>query len=273
MIWDVIKELLIKFAQAIPNFIGAILIILIGWVIARLLAKTIKKLLASIGLDKLAQKLNAIEIVHKSKLTIVPSVVISKIIYYILLLIFTVAATETLGMPAVSELMSDILNYVPNLISAIIVFILGLFIADFIKDLIDTACQSLAIPSGKFIANFIFYFLLITIAMSALAQAKIDTDFITANLSIILAGIVAAFAIGYGFASRDLVANFIASFYSKKKINIGDIIGIEGVKGIIIAIDNNSFTLKAEDKLVIIPLSKLTSEKIEIYSKGENLDI
>lgn len=265
---DLIKELLLKFARAVPNFVGAIAVIIIGWIISRIVAKAVRKVLSKVGLDKLAEKLNDIEIIQKSNIRIVPSVVISKILYYILLLIFTVAATEMLGMPAVSQLMSDILNYVPSLISATIVFVLGLFIADFIKDLIDTTCKSLGIPAGKFIANFVFYFLLITVAMSALSQAKIDTAFITANLSIILAGIVAAFAIGYGFASRDLVANLIASFYSKKKVNIGDVIGIEGVKGTIVAMDNNSFTIQAEDKMVIIPLSKLTSEKIEIYSKG-----
>lgn len=265
MIFDLLEKLLFDFASAIPKFVGAILVIFIGWMIAKAVAKIVKKVLKTIGIDKLAEQLNEIEIVDKANIKIVPSILLSKILYYILLLIFMIAGTELLGMPAVSELMGDIINYVPYLISAMIVFIIGLLVAEFIKNIILTATKSLNIPAGKFIATFVFYFLLITVTMSALSQARIETDFITSNLSIILAGGVAAFAIGYGFASRDLMANFIASFYSKSKIRMGDMIAIDGAEGVVVALDATSFTLQADGKKIIIPLSKLTSEKVEIF--------
>lgn len=265
MIFDILEKLLYDFASAIPSFVGAILVVFIGWLVAKFVAKVVKKVLARIGVDQLAEKLNEIQIVHKANIKIVPSVLLSKMLYYILLLIFMIAGTELLGMPAVSQLMSDIINYVPHLISAMIVLVIGLLVAEFIKNIILTATKSLNIPAGRFIASFVFYFLLITITMSALSQAKIQTEFITSNLSIILAGGVAAFAIGYGFASRDLMANFIASFYSKSKIKVGDVIAIDGAEGLVIALDATSFTLQSDGKKVIIPLSKLTSEKIEVF--------
>lgn len=262
---EILMTQLKDLADIIPNLIGAIAVLLVGWIISKIIAGFIKRLLKSIGTDKLAEKLNQIELFYKSNIKIVPSQLISKVVYYLLMFIFFMASTDVLGMKAVSDLMSDTMNYIPHLLSAFIVFIIGVFVADFLKNIVKTTCESLGIPAAGMISNVVFYFLLLNIIMITLSQAKIDTDFIQDNLSIILAGVVAAFAIGYGFASRDIVSNFLASFYNKGRVKLGDTISVEGVKGEVIDIDSASITLRAEGKKIIVPLSKLTSEKIEVF--------
>lgn len=258
-------ELLAQLGAAIPNIIGALVVFVAGRMLAGLVARLIKKLLATIGVDKLAERLNDIEIIEKSSVRLVPSVLLSKIVYYILLFIFIIAATDILGMPAVSQLMTDLLNYIPNLLSAFIVLVIGIFLADFIKGIVLTTCKSLGIPAGKVIANVVFYFLFLNIIMITLSQARIDTEFIQDNLSIILAGVVLAFALAYGHASRNIIANFLASFYNKNVVKEGDLIQIDGVKGKVIKVDSSTIHIKAEDRTVLIPIHKLTSEKIEFF--------
>ncbi|MFK7933020.1 MAG: mechanosensitive ion channel domain-containing protein [Saprospiraceae bacterium] len=262
---QIFQELLSQFASAMGRFVGAALVFLIGYIIAKIAYRVVKKLLMKIGVDQIGDKLNEIDFISKSNVKIKISEILAKVLYYILLLLFTLAATEVLAMEAISNLVVDIINYIPSLLSAAIVLVIGILIADFVKNIVAATCKSLNIPAGSFIASFVFYFLFLSIGMSALSQAQFDTGFITQNLSIILIGIVTAFAIGYGFASRDLMANFIASFYSKNKVKVGDKIGIEGQVGTITAIDSNAITLQAEGKKVLVPLSKLTTEKIEIF--------
>jgi hypothetical protein len=67
------------------------------------------------------------------------------------------------------------------------------------------------------------------------------------------------------------MANFLASFYSKNKIKIGDIINIDGSKGKVIAMDNASLTLQSDGKITVIPLKKLTSEKVEIFQNDRQI--
>ncbi len=262
----IVEELLLNFAAVIDNIVGALVVVLIGWLVASLVARVTKRLLIGIGIDRLAERLNEIDIIHKSKLRLVPSVLLSKILYYLLFFVFVIAATDVLGMEAVTLLMGNLLNYIPKLLSALVVFVVGVLVADFLKKIVLTTCQSLGIPAASVIANVVFYFLFLNVVMITLSQAGIDTNFIQDNISIILAGVVLAFAIGYGLASRTIVANFLSSFYNKEKLRIGDVIGIEGVKGSVIAIDNNAFTLQTEDRQVIVPLSKLSSEKIEVFA-------
>ena len=262
---EIFYDLLKQFVAILPSLTGAIVIFLIGWLIAKSMSRLTKKLLSRSGVDALADRLNRIEIVEKAKIRIVPSVLLAKILYYILMLVIALAATDVLGIEAVSNLMADIINYVPNLLTAFLLLFVGLLFADFIKGIVLSATKSLGIPSAGIIANFVFYFILISVAMSALGQAGIDTEFLRANLTILIAGGVLAFAIGYGLASREMMANFIASFYSKNKVKIGDTVKIGDMTGIIIAMDHSSLTLEAEEnRTIILPLSKLTTENVEV---------
>lgn len=271
---NALELLFAKLITFVPNVLLALAIIIVGWILAKWIAKMLQRILASVGIDRIATRLNSIDLIQRANMTIVPSKILSKIIYYFLLLVVIIAATDTLRMPVVSQLVRDTINYIPYLISAFFILFIGLLIADFLRDLTLTACKSLNIPAAKFVAGFVFYFLLLNFVMIALEQAGINTNFITDNLSIILAGIVLSFSIGYGFASRALVSNYIASFHSKNRIHVGDVISVDGEKGMVVAMDNTTITLQPADlgRKVVIPLSKLTTEKIEIFTpSGQEL--
>lgn len=263
----IVTDVIGRFASAIPNVIAAIVIALFGYFIAKLTGKAVTTLCRRIGLDKIGEKLNNTELLSSTDLKFSPSRLLGTVIYVILLLVFLVMATDILQMQTVSDMVAGIINYIPNLISALILLILGILLADFIKGIVKTACDSLGIPSGKIISTFIFYLVFLTMMISALSQAKIDTSLITSNMTVILAGVVGAFALGYGFAARDTMANFLASFYSKRKIQIGDIIRLDGVKGEVTDIDANCLTLDTGDSTVMIPLQKLTTEKVEVFKE------
>ena len=264
-LFTILTDLLSQFARAIPSIMGAIFVLLVGWMIAKAIAKLMLRILKGLGIDQLAERLNEIEMISKANFEIKPSAFISKLFYYILLLIFTVAATDILGVEAVSDLMSQLIQYVPRLLSALILLVIGILLADFIKGIVHTTCKSLGIPSGNIISSFVFWFIFLTVLVSAMSQAAIDTDFIKSNLTVLIGGIVLAFALGYGFASKDMMANFLASFYSKNKFRIGDTISIAGMKGKIMEIDNTSLILNTDNRRIIIPLHKLTSETVEIF--------
>ena len=78
---------------------------------------------------------------------------------------------------------------------------------------------------------------------------------------------VLSFAIGYGLASQSSMSNFLASYYSKGKFDIGDTITVDGVSGKVVEIDKSSMIIIAENgNKVIFPLSKVSNSKIEIHN-------
>ncbi len=268
-LWKILTDVIGQMAAVIPNIAGALVLFFVGWILAKAVAKVIQKVLVAAKIDALAEKLNEIDFLRNTKFRLVPSILLSKATYYFILLIFILAATDVLGMKAISDLMSDLINYLPSLLTAAVILMIGIMFADFIKGIVYAAAKSLGIPAAGLIASFVFYFLFIGVAMTALDQAKINTEYIQQNLTVLIGGLVLAFAFGYGMASKDMMANFIASFYSRKKIHPGDFIEIEGLRGTVLEIDNASFTLNTPDGKVIIPLSKLTVENIRIIHHAD----
>lgn len=262
---ELLNNLLQQLQEFLPNFIFALAILIIGWIIAKIAARIIRKILTSIKIDDLAIKLNDIDIVRKANLKILPSNILSKTVYYVIMLLTGAVATEKLGVAAVTNLLTDFIDYLPRLFTAFLFFIIGLLIADAIRGIVLTACKSLGIPSANIIASVVFYFIFLSVTMSALDQAGVRTDFIKSNLMIVIAGAVGAFAFGYGLASKGMMANFLATFYTKGKFIVGDMITVDGVKGQIIEMDNTSFALKTANSKIVFPLSKLTEKEIEIH--------
>ena len=259
-------ELLINtFVVAIPNLVKALLILAIGYFISKSIYGFISLILRKIGVDKYGEKLEEIDIVAKAGIKIKISEVVAKIIYVFIFLVFIVAATDILGMPALSNLVASAIAFIPNLIVSLIIIVFGMLGADGLRKFTLTTCESLGIGSGKLISNFVFYFLFITVFMMALSQANIDTKFLATNLSIMIAGGVLAFSIGYGLASKETVANYLASRYNKEKLKIGDIIEIDGIKGTIVKLESDSMVIENENGSTLFPLHIIMNNKIKIF--------
>lgn len=258
-----------SFVNGVPKFVMAIVVLIIGMIIAKLIRNIIKKVLVTANIDKIGEKLNEIEIVEKSNIKIKISTILSKVVYFILMLFFFAASAEILSMPAVTNLVSDMIKLVPNILVAGIILVLGTLFADMVKGVAQTTLESLGIPSARMLAGFLFYFIMINIIISALTQAQINTAFLSQNIAIVIAGIILAFAIGYGLASRTSMSNFLASYYSKGKFDVGDTITINDVSGKIVEMDKSSMVLIADTgNKIIIPLNQVTQNKIEIHTSN-----
>lgn len=267
-ILKVLVDKLLTMVDVVPNLITAVAVFIVGSMLAKFLRKLVRKILEKTGVDRLADKLNDVDLVAESNVSIIPSVLISSILYYMVILVFAMTSVEALGMAALSDLMTDLINYVPKAISALFVLIMGVLVIDMIKKVILTALESLGITSAKLLANVVFYFLFINVALITLKQAELQTTFMENNISIVLGGVILAFSIGYGLASKTLMSNMLSSFYNKDKFEEGDELTVEGKKGIVIGLDGTSLTLRVDEGEMVVPLSKLSTEKYFVHRKN-----
>lgn len=249
----------------IPRVISALMVFLIGQFVAKLVRKMLSRALSAVGIDKFGAQLNNIEFVQQTGTQIQLSSLISQVVYFMIMLMITIVATDALHIEAISKIVKDFFDYMPNLLTAGIVLLAGLYLSDLIRGVIENLLGSMGISSAKVIGIVIFYFLFVSVFVGALTQAKINTDFISANLTVIIGAIALAFAFGYGLASRDLVANFLAGYYNRNKVRLGDDVRISGERGKVVLIDNTSLILQTTERAIIIPLAKLTTEKIEVF--------
>lgn len=264
---NTLSKLIEQSSTFISNFISAILILGIGWLVAKGAAFILKSFFSKVGLDRLGEKIRDMELLRKYDLDFKLSHVISQVVYVLIMLFLSVSAADTLGVPAISNMFLMLVNFIPKLIVAIIMTLLGLFVSDLARKFVETLCKSFNISSGKLISMAVFFFLGFISIILALGQAGINTKLLESSFNIIIASLALAFSIGYGIASKDIVINILSSIYSRKKFNEGDVVEIQGVKGTIINMDNTNLVLESDGIKTSFPLKVLQTEKITVYSQ------
>ncbi len=259
------QSLIDQFVDFVPRVLFAIVILIIGFSVARLVALIVLRVLGRVGFDKIGNRLNEINVIKQLKTEVKLSEILAKVLYYFILLVFIKAATEKLGVAAITEMVASLINFIPKLIAAAIMLQVGILLSDGVRAAVLNVCQSFHIASARLLSMIVFVFFVIITIISALGQAGINTELLESSFNLIIGGVIFAFAIGYGFASRDIMANILSSFYTKNKYVEGQTIQIDDIKGEIIKIDTLSLTLRTGDTTTVIPLQTLQTKKVEVF--------
>lgn len=261
-----LQNLWSNFLDFLPQLLKGIAFLIIGWLLIKLILFIIKKALGFTKIDSLPEKLKVDEIFGNSSIKIQPTKIIVTTIKWILILIFIIIGSELLGLKMVSEQLSSLIAYLPKLISALIIFAVGIYIANLVKKTLISMFKSLELTGGNLIGNIAFYIIAIVVSVTALNQAGINTDLITNNLSIILGAILASFTIAFGLGSGDVIKRLLFGYYSRKNLQIGQTIKVEGIEGVIENIDNICLILMTKNGKLVFPIKDIVDTKIEVLN-------
>lgn len=252
------------FFSSLSSFFGALVTLIIGWFLAKFIRFIVVRVLKSVHFDQLVEKLNIESLFIRLNIKVKPSAIIGKFVYWLIMLVFIISATEILGWKIVSTEISKLIEFLPKLLFALIFFIVGFYLSELLKKAVYSATNSAGISGAKAISNIVFYVLMVFISITSLNQAGVDTTLFTSNITLIIGGALLAFAIAYGFASRDILTNILASFYVRDKYKVGSKIRINEIQGVIENSDTLSITIVTDDnRKLVIPIKKLISEEVE----------
>lgn len=264
MVIDSLSTIWEEIAKAIPNILGAVAILIIGWLITKIVIFVIKKALKLAKADKLDDLLNEIELFGESNLKFDIIKMVTSFVKCLLLLVFVVVAADVAGLTIISQEIGKLLTYIPQLFAAIVLFLIGVFLASFIKKSLATLFKSLEISGGGAISQIVFVIILLFVSITALNQAGIDTTIITSNITLVFGALLLAFAIALGLGAKDVVTNLFNAFYSRKTFELGQRIKFNHIEGEIISVNDISITLKTKTGTLIVPIKDIVDNLVEI---------
>lgn len=252
--------------SSLAGILRAVLLLLIGWFVARSARFLVLKLLNLIKFNQFAERVKATEMLSKANITLSPANLVADFAYWIVLLLFVVTASDSLGWVTVSEQVGRLIGFIPTLFSGITLFIIGAYIAGFVRDIINATTASIGLSAGKFIGSFVYYFLLSIVILTALKQIGIDTSIITSNIVMIMGAILLSASLSYGFASRNILENILSSLFSRRTFTVGQVIKIDDITGTIVRIDTISIVVQTNTERVVIPTKEFTEKRVYIIS-------
>lgn len=254
-------------ALALPKIVGALIILLVGWLVTKIVLFVLGKVLKLAKMDTLSDKINEMDLFGKGDFKIDIIKVILGFVKWLLLLVFLIVAADILSWEIISTEIGNLLRYLPRLFSALALMMIGLYIGNFIKTTVKKLFDSLEFGGSNLVSNMLFYIIVIFISITALNQAGIDTTIITNNITLILGSFLLAFALGLGLGSRDIITDMLRSFYTRRTYAVGDKVVIGKNEGTIEAIENNTLTLLTKTGKFVIPIKEVVSKKVEIKTK------
>lgn len=255
-----------EIATAFPKIFGAIIILIIGWLTIKIVIFLLKKVLKITKIDALNEKINDMEITGKSDFKIDLSKIVLGFAKWFLILVFLILTADILNFQIISQEIGNLLNYLPRFFSALVLLMVGFYIGSLVKKTVKKLFESFELGGSNLVSNLLFYIIVIFMSITALNQAGVDTTIITNNITMILGAFLLAFALGVGLGTREIIADIMRSFYTRKTYAVGDRIVIGDDEGTIKAIENNSLILETRAGEFVIPIKDVVSQKVQIKS-------
>jgi hypothetical protein len=184
------------FLSAIPRIIGFAVVLIVGWIISSLLARGVEALLHAVKFNDLASRAGLADFVHKMGVRDDSAGVIASIVKWFVRLITLVVAFDTLGLPAVSNVLQQLLLWLPNLIVALVVLVIGGLAAKALSRLVRGASAEAGFSNPDTLAtvtSVAVWGFSIVVAINQLGIA-------TTLINTLMVGLVGALALGFGLA-------------------------------------------------------------------------
>ena len=209
LIADPIRQMLTKILAYLPILLGALIILIVGWIVAKLIRRAVDLLLKVVRFDVMANKTGITEVLRKGDLKITAREVVSSIVYWLIIIMVLVMTVDALGLPKASDILSTVFAYVPKVIAALLVLIVAMFLAGFVSGIVRTACGNANLPRPGLIAGISRWAIIIFAVTIAMEELGIAPLLVGTAFNIILGGVVLALAIAFGLGGKDAAARYL----------------------------------------------------------------
>ncbi|MFA6143060.1 MAG: hypothetical protein WC738_07205 [Candidatus Omnitrophota bacterium] len=214
---DPVKAMLMRVWGYIPAIAGAIVILVIGWLVAKLIEAVVVRVLKAVRLDIASDKAGISNVLAQGEIKLTVSELIGAVIYWIVVLVVIATALGTLNLTVAADMVSRLIEYVPNILAAIFILIVGAFVADFVATIVRTTASNAGIEKAKLLAKMVKFVIVVFSVIIAIEQLKIAAALIVLSVNVILISIGIGLALAFGLGCKDIAGKFVQDLVNNLK--------------------------------------------------------
>ena len=256
--------LLERLAAHLPSLIGAIALLAVGWLLARLLrvvavrgmhlAETLIERMAGPSRIKVGRSAN----------------VLGTVVYWVVLLFFVTAATQVLGLQTFTEWLARLLDYLPTLAAGLLIVVAGYVLAGFVADLVLATATRLQAAQRTALARLAQGATLVAAILVGADQIGIRVTWLAILVAVVIASVLGGITIAVSLGARGYVANLIGAHYLRQAFQIGQRVRVAGFEGRIVEVSATSLVLEAKEGRVALPGRVYHDEPIVLLTGDGN---
>jgi len=215
VVMEPIKVMAIKIWSYIPAIAGAIIILVVGWLLAKLIETVVARVLKAVRLDSASDKIGISKVLAQGDIKLSLSELIGAIIYWLVMLVAVATMLDALNLKMASDLISRLVEYIPNIIAAVFIVVIGAFLANFIATVIRTAGSNAGLKNAKLMSQLAQVILMVFAVIIAIEQLKVATALLVLSINIVLISIGLGIAIAFGLGCKDIAGKFMQDVINK----------------------------------------------------------
>ena len=198
------------FFAFVPQLIGAIVVLIVGYVVAKMLQAVVARVLKAVGFDGWMERGGIKQFFDRAQTRATPATVLGKLVFWFVFIITITMAADALGIRQVSEVLGQLIAYIPSIIAAILILILAALLANFLSGIVRGATGS------DLLASVARYAIIVYAAFAALTELGIAVQLTAPTFLIVLGGVALAAAIAFGWGGRDVAKDIIERYYDRQ---------------------------------------------------------
>jgi small-conductance mechanosensitive channel len=218
---DSLQQALDSFFGFLPNLLGFLVILVIGYVIARVVKGILSKVLDRVGLDRALHSGQTGQYVEKVSPGASPSRLVGAIAFWFIFLGAISLAVSALKIPALTTFVSAIYGYLPNVIAAVIIFVVAGAIAGAVAALVAKTMGDT--PTGKLVASVVPVLIMAIATFMILNQLQIAPEIVTITYAVLLGSLGLGMALAFGLGGRETAAQLVSGAYDKGQEQKGQV--------------------------------------------------
>jgi len=201
-----------------PRLLAAILIFFIGFLIAKSFKKILLKLMGNLKPHNFLKKTPLSYFVGEEKFLEKIELTIGNIIFYLVMLIVITTTVSILGLDSLTNILNQILSYIPKIISASLIIFIGLLISGIAENLIKDPIKNINVKVARMVGKFTSYLIMIVCALIAFAELGIATDYIKIIFIGFVFMVTLSLGLAFGLGCKDLIKEILLSLYKSTNI-------------------------------------------------------
>src|SRR5215211_7450702 len=205
-----LENALSTFLSYLPQLIGAIIILIIGYIIAKVLQAVVGRVLQAVGFDGWMERGGIKQFFDRAETNQTPHSILGKLVFWFVFIIALTMAADALGIPQVSQVLGQLIAYIPSIIAAILILILAALLANFLSGIVRGATGS------DLLASIAQYAIIVYAVFAAITQLGIAVELTAPTFLIALGAVALAAAIAFGIGAQGVARDIVEKAYDRR---------------------------------------------------------
>jgi small-conductance mechanosensitive channel len=257
-----------RMLELFPAFLGALGLLVVGWLVSVSLKFVVKKLLKP-PLLRLEASARFGRVLKGSRVPENAPNVIGTLVFWMVFLFFAAAAMEQLPIPSVTNFLQTLAFYVPDVLLAVVVVFVGMAAGSIVNQWITGAAGAAGVEYAAMLGRVAQIAIVAAALIVGVQQIGLESTLLTAIVSITLGVVLGGMALAFGLGSGPIVSNIMASHYVAKAYRVGDLVRVADMEGTVKEIKPTTIVLESAEGEIHVP-TKLYCDRISIVLRSRS---